>query len=129
MNTHKIGDISEHAFILRALELGFNVLKPTNSGLPYDLVLEKNNRFIKIQVKTAWKKKNGWSVNTTRVQTKKTVPYSVDDFNFAVAYIPQTKDFYIFPVEYFLSSKGRLTIGNNLKHDSFRNNWILISPP
>lgn len=44
MSTKRSGDISEQACILRALQLGWNVLRPVGDHLPYDLVLEKKNQ-------------------------------------------------------------------------------------
>lgn len=51
-NTNRKGDKAEFAVKKAYLDLGYNVLTPENSGLYYDIVVEKD-KFYKVQVKTA----------------------------------------------------------------------------
>ena len=53
MNTKQRGDIAEQAAVLAGLKRGWAVLRPIGDNLPYDLVFEKENRFVKVQVKCA----------------------------------------------------------------------------
>lgn len=46
-----IGDIAEIALMLRAKRAGFNVLTPY-AALKYDVVLEKNGKFFRMQCKS-----------------------------------------------------------------------------
>ena len=66
MNTTQTGDISEYKFILYCLEHDVSVSKPIGNGLPYDFIIDYNNKLLKIQVKTAYKSnaKNCWAFNT-----------------------------------------------------------------
>jgi hypothetical protein len=52
VNTIKIGDISESKVLSRFLELGYTVLLPWGNGERYDLVIEREGKFLRIQVKT-----------------------------------------------------------------------------
>lgn len=53
MNTTQIGDITEQKFILYCLEKEIPISKPVGNNLPYDFIIEYNNKLLKIQVKTA----------------------------------------------------------------------------
>ena len=54
MDTKLKGDIAEQAAILRALKLGWGVLRTVGDRLPYDLVFDVQRSLVKIQVKAAW---------------------------------------------------------------------------
>ena len=53
MNTTQIGDITEQKFILYCLEKEIPISKPVGNNLPYDFIIEYDNKLLKIQVKTA----------------------------------------------------------------------------
>ena len=52
MNTVQKGDISEAKILARFVELGYPVLLPWSNGERYDMVIEKDGEFLRIQVKT-----------------------------------------------------------------------------
>ena len=54
MNTKLKGDIAEQAVALKALQKGWEVLRPLGDRLPYDLVFDVEGKLFKIQVKAAW---------------------------------------------------------------------------
>ena len=66
MNTTQKGDVSEYKFILYCLENDVAINKPIGNNLPYDFIIEYNNKLLKVQVKTAYKNKtvDGWTFNT-----------------------------------------------------------------
>ncbi len=53
-HTQKTGDISEYAAITRLLECGYSVLQPLGQMHRYDLVIEDEGKFLRVQVKTGW---------------------------------------------------------------------------
>lgn len=55
MNTTQIGTITEQKFILYCLENEIPISQPIGNNLPYDFIIEFNNKLLKIQVKTARK--------------------------------------------------------------------------
>lgn len=68
MNTTQIGDISEQRFVLHCMQNDVPICKPVGNNLPYDFIIEYNNKLLKVQVKTAYKN-NGvvsdiWTFNT-----------------------------------------------------------------
>ena len=51
MNTSQKGDIGEAVVIAEATKKGYSVLIPLSGHKQYDLVLDKNNKLLRIQVK------------------------------------------------------------------------------
>lgn len=140
INSKRTGDIAEQFLILEALRNNYEVLKPIGDRLPYDLVLTKDNRFVRIQVKTAWynEPKNGWIVTTSRTRFGKNKchrdPYKIGDFDYAAIYVPLNNNVYLIPIAIFTSYNNHMTVpdgikikkcGNQPKHDLtvFCNNW------
>mgnify|MGYP005605508491 FL=1 len=101
LNPSQIGDITELKCQAFLIEQGWNVLIPIGNHQKYDLVIEKNGKFYKIQVKHAMPvEETGFLVRTKyevrdKGKTKKTT-YSVEDVDY---FMTEFKNkFYIFPV-------------------------------
>lgn len=101
MNSKQIGNITEVEVMLAFIKQGFNVLSPYGDCERYDFVVEINNKFYKIQVKTSRLEDGKISFNTASthylngkcihdVYTKKEIDY------FATSYENQV---YLIPVE------------------------------
>ena len=75
MDTKLKGDIAEQAVILYALKQGWGVLRPIGDRLPYDLVLDINGNFLKIQVKSAWfdETQQNYMVDNRRTKTNRRI--------------------------------------------------------
>ena len=101
MNTKQIGDISEAMVIAAFLKAGKNVLIPFGDKNRYDVVIETENKFNRIQIKTA--RKNGEIItfplrsctrkNGKRIET----PYQGQVEYFA-AYCPENDKVYLVPI-------------------------------
>ena len=100
LNPSQIGLITEYQCQLFLIEHGFNVLVPIGNYQKYDLVIEKDNKFYRIQIKHSTEKENSFLVRTrydvrdngrVRKETYKSedVDYFMTEFNGV---------FYIFPV-------------------------------
>lgn len=99
------GDISKAFVIARLLKEGFKVLEPMSENSRYDLVLDINGKFAKIQVKTIYYK-NDLQVyemvcySTTRrnkvhVKTK----YTSEEVDFIIGYNLDNDEVYTFPIK------------------------------
>lgn len=64
LNPSQIGLITEQKCQLFLLEKGFNILVPIGNYQKYDLVIEKNGKFYKIQIKHSTEKENSFIVRT-----------------------------------------------------------------
>lgn len=59
------GIISEYAIISELLKLGFSVSTPLGDNSPYDLLIDYNNKFIRVQCKSGRIRKGVIRYNTT----------------------------------------------------------------
>lgn len=59
MNTVEIGDIGEAIAIAEFTQAGFIVSKPLSNNARYDLIIDRNNKLYRVQVKTTLKIKDG----------------------------------------------------------------------
>ena len=100
LNPSQIGLITEYQCQLFLIEHGFNVLVPIGNYQKYDLVIEKDTKFYRIQIKHSTEKENSFLVRTrydvrdngrVRKETYKSedVDYFMTEFNGV---------FYMFPV-------------------------------
>ena len=116
MSTKLKGDIAEQAVSLKALELGWEVLRPLGDRLPYDLAFDVEGHLAKIQVKAAYfeTKSGNYVVDSRRTKTYRRVMvrarYAQTDFDFAICYLDDLRVFYVFPVEVFMSYASGISL-------------------
>ena len=125
MNTKDIGENSEAQVMSAFIKMGYTVLTPVlGDNKRYDLVIEVNGDFHRVQVKTARKLKNGSiSFDTCsssihrRGGKKRDYRGQIELF---AAYSPDTGKIYIIPVEDVGKTAVQFRIdppGNNQKKD------------
>jgi hypothetical protein len=139
MDTKLRADIAESAVITELLGRGCKVLKPVGDRLPYDLVVDFNGRFVRLQVKTAWynELKSMYIVDNRRTRTNrrfmKRMAYSDRDFDFAILYLHERRIFYVMPVDIFISYGSSIAIVEDKKRQrpprssEFRERWDLLT--
>lgn len=105
LNPSIIGQITELKCQLFLIEQGFNVLIPMGNHQKYDLVIERNGKFTRIQVKHASSQDNGNSFlvktrydvrDTSKSQRVRHQTYSLEDCDYIMTEFKN--QFYIFPV-------------------------------
>ncbi len=112
MNTVQIGDISEARILIRFMELRIPVLLPWNNGLRYDMIIELDGKFKRIQIKTGQFKDGIVSFvpasldSTTR---NSQIPYYGQIDYFAV-YCPQNNGYYLIPVDHAPSNRCHMRV-------------------
>jgi hypothetical protein len=97
----QIGDISEAIVRARFIEKGYVVLIPQNSSLRYDIVVEKDGIFQRVQIKTGRLLDNEavyFSASSKDPLTKADVPYHGHIDLFAI-YCPHNQQIYVMPVQ------------------------------
>jgi hypothetical protein len=128
------GDISEYKVITELLERNYNVLLPVGDRLKYDLVIEINGKYCRIQVKTAYRIAKSYKVNLRMSKTNRKIYkvefYKKTDIDFLIAYVPETKEFYIFPIDHVLTKRGCISIScqDSRRKISveYKNRWDII---
>lgn len=106
MNTIQKGNISKHYVIAKLIEHEFTVLDTISEDSKYDLAIDIDGKFKRIQVKTIYfhKKKNCYvlqcysSQNNTCVENKKH-KYTANEIDYIIGYNPDTQKIYVFPIE------------------------------
>ncbi len=100
-NPKQVGDVSEAQILALFIKHGFRTLVPFGDKDRYDLVVDENSKFIRVQCKTARYREDGSfefsTCSSNWVTYKKTVYYGQADV-FAV-YLRETEDIYIFNVD------------------------------
>jgi len=99
LNPSQIGQVTELKCQAYLIENGYNVLLPIGNYLPYDLVIEKDNKFLRIQCKHATELDTGFKVYTKKEIRKdgkvSKITYKENDCDY---FMTEFKDkFYIFP--------------------------------
>lgn len=87
--TKQIGTIGEQVVVAEFLKNNINVLLPIGDNLPYDMLIEINGNFKKIQVKTTEYVKDGkmkFSTNKSNPHTKVNKKYTVAEIDLFAFY-------------------------------------------
>lgn len=114
MNSKIIGDISEASVIAALLKSGLNVLMPFGDRNRYDIVIEHDGKFERVQIKTGRQRGRVIVYNTqssTRVNGKRCeLGYQGQVETFAV-YHRELDRVYMVPVGKAATGKGSLRLG------------------
>lgn len=107
LNPSQIGLITEQKCQIFLIEQGWNVLIPVGNYQKYDIVIEKNNKFYRIQCKHAAEQETGFLVRT-RYDVRnngsiKKERYAIEDLDY---FMTEFKGkYYMFPVFGTLETK------------------------
>ena len=101
LNPSQIGDITELKCQVYLIENGWNVLTPIGNHQKYDLVIEKNGKFYKIQVKHAMPVEETGFLVRTKYEVRdcgkvRKMTYSAEDVDYFMTEF--NNKFYMFPV-------------------------------
>jgi len=97
-STHRVGEIGEAAFLLKASQRGLIVSKPFGDKESYDFIVDNGTRRLRVQVKTTGKRASRASYHVTIARgTAKSTPYKKRDLDFLVIHVLPERTFYILP--------------------------------
>ncbi len=97
-STHQKGVVGELEFSLHLMKKGFSVLTPIDPNSSYDLVIEKDNIFTRIQVKYCTPKNGVLRVELDR-KKRTTKPYREREVDAMAAYDSVHHKFYLIPIK------------------------------
>jgi hypothetical protein len=138
LDTKRLGEIAELAFILKATSLGFTPSRPYGDRRPYDFLLECGNRVLRIQVKSVFNNRprdgHRFSVNVGKTRKKSHTGYTAEDVDFVVAYVASQNAWYVIPIDALarrtfinLYPLGKTrSIGGEF--EKYREAWHLLHP-
>jgi hypothetical protein len=100
-NTKRAGEISEAAFLHKAVGLGFKVTKPWGDSERYDFVLDSGRRFWRVQIKcTAAMHAGGYHIQPIHfVYGERKVVYTDAEIDVLAAHIVPLDVWYVVPVQ------------------------------
>ena len=119
-NTKTKGDISEYKVIARLLELGHKLLLPVGEDSRYDLLIDLNGDFKRVQIKTG-RYKDGYVAFATQSNRKS------GDLNISRNYNDQIDYFIVYCLQlnsFYIIEPNDVTDGNaiRLRVDPSKNN-------
>lgn len=126
MNHTQIGDITEYRFALYCMEHNIPISKPMNNNLPYDFIIEINNKLLKVQVKTGYDStgQNTFMFNTRSTSKNyneiinKNYIGKIDGFITYYSVIPNK--FFFIPIEKASSGTMKMYFGETPRYNQ---NW------
>jgi hypothetical protein len=128
------GELSEIAFALKAVQLGFRIFEPVGDSQRYDVILDAGQHLWRIQVKsTAGVHDRGYIINAYWA-SKGHVPYTADQIDFLAAHVISHDAWYIIPVEAFVPrtslplypAPDSKRVG---RYEKYREAWSLFTNP
>lgn len=104
------GKIAELVVSTKFMEMGWRVLNPLCEDTRYDLVAEKNGKFIRIQVKYVTPNNGVLDVNCKSSNNWSILSYTSKEIDILAAYDSLNHDIYFVPVSQLNTSAIKLRI-------------------
>ena len=122
-----LGNYAELRFTLAAFEKGFSILRPFSDSRPYDFVLEKQGRFIRVQVKSCsipLNEKGHFPVGVAYGGGKVKKKYTIEECDAVAVYLKSLDIFYMIPIQFITTVKLNLyPLREDSPYIEFKNNW------
>jgi hypothetical protein len=103
LDTKRLGEVAELAFILKATSLSLTPSRPYGDRRPYDFLLECGKHALRIQVKSVFNNRprdgHRFSVNVGQHRGRGRAAYTSEDIDFVVAYVAPQNAWYVIPVD------------------------------
>jgi hypothetical protein len=124
-HTKKRGEWAELRFMARAAEYGLCVAKPWGDSSEYDVAVEYEGGFARVQVKSTGSK---WRETGYRCHVCNKRGYTRDAFDFVAAYVVPADVWYIIPAAQVLGKKlVALIPGSEIsKYRRYKEAWDLL---
>jgi PD-(D/E)XK endonuclease len=126
------GEWAEMRFLARAAEEGFRVSKPWGDSARYDFAVEREGRFLRIQVKsTVSRLKNGyrcWLQPSNGTENPRKL-YTAEQVDFFAAYVIPEDVWYILPAEVAVQMRGWAWLfpgSPGHKYERYKEAWELL---
>jgi PD-(D/E)XK endonuclease len=119
------GEWAELRFMTRATEIGLRVTKPWGDNAPYDLAVETNGHFLRVQVKcTRFRRGRSYKCHLD----SNGHPYTSAQIDFIAAYVIPADSWYILPIEATNRQPDILLTPDNphAKYERYREAWHLL---
>ncbi|PYV88168.1 MAG: hypothetical protein DMG90_15465 [Acidobacteria bacterium] len=106
-NTKRTGELSEAAFLHKAVAEGFGVAKPWGDSERYDFILDNGDRLLRVQVKcTAYLRARGYDIQPIYTDRTHKAAYTEKDIDALIAHIVPLDVWYVIPIAVFARTKS-----------------------
>jgi len=109
-----VGERTEAVILAELVKRGLRVLAPYGTNHRYDLVIDAEGRFLRVQCKTGRLRDGVIKFNTVSVRTNTrqvyTTPYDADQIDLFLIYCPDTDGVYAVDVDEATSSHRSLRV-------------------
>ncbi len=95
MSTKVVGNVSEAKVLAALLEVGYDVLLPFGAHPRYDMVVDREGEFYRIQCKTGRLKQNGCIDSSVWGSAG---CYTKEDVEFVAIYCPEVDEVFLVPI-------------------------------
>lgn len=123
------GYLGSLIFEKKLIENEWNVFKPVLENGKIDMIIEKNNRYLKIQIKTVQETKYSKTIPLRKISHNmgeyKIKRYTKDDIDYFVGVDVDTEDVYILPISFSSQYASSISINNCLE---YKNNFTQMEP-
>ncbi len=124
------GELAEARFLAKAMELGFTVSKPFGDNARYDFILDCDGRISRVQVKSAWIRRNHcywFKTAPRRTGGHRPRPYRRNEIDFLVACIVPEDAWFVIPIA-AISKRTTLTLTTRHRNPfaCYREAWELM---
>ena len=130
-NHKRRGEWAELVFMARVKEMGFGLVRPWGESSRYDVGVEWEGRYMRVQVKsTIYKVGHSYVCNTRPDNDYK--PYTVRQIDFLAAYVIPQDVWYIVPARVATRLKGNIWLSPHKKghkYERFMEAWELLKSP
>ena len=118
------GYLGSLIFEKKLIENEWNVFKPVLENGKVDMIIEKNNRYLKIQIKTVQETKYNKTIPVRKVSHNmgeyKLKRYTKEDIDYFVGVDVESEDVYIIPIEFFSRYSSSISVNTCSK---YKNNF------
>ena len=121
----------EYKLIALLLEKGFNVSIPCDNHCHYDLIIDLNGKFLRVQVKSCISKKsrNRYRVDMACGCFKNKKPYPMGSLELFIVYILEENAWYVIP-QFVVGQQRFISVCPHVstsKFEQYKERWDLIS--
>jgi hypothetical protein len=120
------GEWVELLFMTRAAKRGYVVSKPWGDSARYDVGIEQDGRFKRVQVKgTDFREGNGYSCHLAGPKLK---TYTVKQIDYMAIYVLREDIWYIFPAKRLMGQRSVMLSPHNARspHGRYKEAWGLL---
>lgn len=123
------GYLGSLIFEKKLIENEWNVFKPVLENGKVDMIIEKDNKYLKIQIKTVQNTPYNKTIPVRKISHNmgeyKIKRYTKEDIDYFIGVDIETEDVYILPIDFFSKYSSSISVNTCSK---YKNNFTQMEP-